>query len=322
MSTPGDPADQAEDQQSPEWLTKRISRLERRLARERSARAEAEEIADRGMRELWLTNRQLDERVAERTADLEATLQELEVASTSRERFLSVLSHEMRTPLNGVLGMLELLDPYTSGDQGARYLLAARESAAGLDNLVRRLLDMVELTTGSMTTSLTTVLADDIVGEVQQRWQTKALRSGHLLSITSFFAGQQLHVDSGRLYQIIDELLENAVTYANPGSLQVRILPSASNVVVEVEDDGPGIDPEILERISSDLNYVDMSTSRVSQGLGLGLALSQRIATALGGELTVESSATGDTSSPAPAHDRTIARLTLPAGLSEDAQAA
>lgn len=322
MSTPDHPSPEGPSLEGPsleglslEDMAKRISRLERRLARERSARAEAEEIADRGMRELWLTNRQLDERVAERTADLEATLQALEVASTSRERFLSVLSHEMRTPLNGVLGMLELLDPYTSGDQGARYLSAAKESASGLDNLVRRLLDMVELTTGSMVASLATVTAAEVVSEIQQRWQTKALRSGHLLSITSFFDGERLHVDSGRLHQIIDELLDNAITYATPGSLQVRLLPSDNTVVVEVEDSGPGIGKETLERISSNLHDADMSTSRASQGLGLGLALSQRIATALGGELLVESAPTED-------GDRTIARLTLPAGLPEEAQAA
>lgn len=294
---------------TPDDAQKRISRLERRLERERSARHEAEAIADRGMRELWLTNRALDERVAERTADLETTLQELEVASTSRERFLSVLSHEMRTPLNGVLGMLELLEPYTTGDQGASYLRAASESAAGLDNLVRRLLDLVELTTGSLTASLSAINADELARDIQARWQMKALRTGHLLSLSSFLDGQTLHLDGGRVHQIVDEILENALAYATPGGIEVRLQPSEDQLVIEVQDSGPGISPEYLEQVFGTLDHADMSTSRVTQGLGLGLALSQRIAHALGGTLSIDSS-TADTDS------WTIARLTMPAGLS------
>lgn len=294
-------------------LEKRVVRLERRIARERSARMEAEKIADRGMRELWLANCELDERVAERTADLESTLQELEIASTARERFLSVLSHEMRTPLNGVLGMLELLDPYTSGDQGAKYLRAARDSAAGLDNLVRRLLDLVELATGSMSASVTPTTAAELVAEVQAKWQTKALKSGHLLTISSFFGNEHLNVDSGRIHQMIDELVDNALAYASPGAIKIRFLPAGANVVIEVEDSGPGFSDDILDGLFERLDNADMATNRASQGLGLGLGLSRRIAEALGGTLDIESSNVG----PNPA---TVARLTMPAGLTSEHQ--
>ena len=295
-------------------LEKRIARLERRLAREKSSRAKAEEIADRGMRDLWLANRELDERVAERTSDLETTLQELEIASTSRERFLSVLSHEMRTPLNGVLGMLELLEPHTSGDQGATYLQAAQESATGLDNLIRRLLDLVELNTGSMTASRAPVSAKALVAEMQSRWQTEALRTGHLLVFVSHLGDQGLVVDSARINQIIDELLDNAVAHASPGVVDVRVLQAGSSVAIEVEDSGPGIPAEQLEQLLGN-HVADMSTNRASQGLGLGLGLSRRIAEALGGSLHLQP---GER----PSGPSTIARLVMPADLDVDIETA
>lgn len=290
-------------------LQKRIDRLERRLERERSARTAAEEIADRGMRELWLTNQALDERVAERTADLEATLAALEVASTSRERFLSVLSHEMRTPLNGVLGMLELLDRYTTGSQGAEYLQAAKESAEGLNELVGRLLDLVELTTGSMAPNLVSINADELARQIQTQWQVEALRTGHLVSFSSSIDDQVLKIDSSRTLQIINELLQNAVSYGVPGAIEVRLSTDNVNIVIEVQDSGPGITDERLELIFTHLHYGDMSSNRSTGGLGLGLSLSRRIAEALGGTLTIRTVAKSGVTA-------TVAQLTMPAGLS------
>ena len=113
----------------------RIARLERRLARERKARREAEEISEHGMRKLWLANQELDARVAERTQTLAEALEQLELANSTRDRLLATLSHEIRTPLNGVMGMLELIEAHVSGDQGQQYVEAATESADRLHQL-------------------------------------------------------------------------------------------------------------------------------------------------------------------------------------------
>ncbi len=304
MTSAGDSSEEPLDLES---ATKLIARLERRLKRERAAREEAEEIADRGMRELWLANRELDRRVDERTADLEATLAELEVASTVRERFLSTLSHEMRTPLNGVLGMLELLDPYTTGDQARTYLDTARTSADGLDNLVRRLLDLVELHTGSLRAEVQIVSPNDLRAKIEHHWQRPALQKGHLLSVVSFFQHQQLHVDPNRVHQIVNELLQNAVTHANPGRIEVRLLPANSNLAIEVVDSGPGINDEQLHKLFDDFTATNTAAERSTQGLGLGLALSRQIAEALGGTLTISSADDDDLGV------GTIARLTVPA---------
>lgn len=85
-----------------------ISRLEKRLAREVAARKQAEQIAEKGLRDLFLANQNLDQRVTERTLELQSARTELELAALQREAFLASLSRQVRTPLNGVIGMLDL----------------------------------------------------------------------------------------------------------------------------------------------------------------------------------------------------------------------
>ncbi len=267
----------------------RIARLEHRLARERRARRQAEEIADRGMRELWLINQSLDARVDERTADLEETLAMLKVASTSRERFLATLSHEMRTPLNGILGMLELLAPYVDGEQPHTYLKTARQSADRLHQLLARLLDLVDLDTGRLVPELRILAAADLAESIRDRWQRPAMRGGQLLTVTSFLDDRLIEIDDGRVLQIVDELLDNTLAHASSGAVRVEIRLDHDLLELTVRDSGPGIDPARIEELFSDFSMLDDSTARASRGLGLGLGLCRRIATALGGTLEVSS---------------------------------
>lgn len=273
-----------------------VARLQRRLERERQARRQAEEIADRGMRELWLTNRQLDERVAERTADLEKTLNELEVASSSRERFLSTLSHETRTPLNGILGMLELIAPHVDGEQAADYVTTARQSAERLSQLLTRLLDLVELDSGQLRSDPEVVRIGDLAESIRNRWQLPAMRSGHLLSVSSAsLADIEVSLDSQRFQQIANELLDNAVTHGDRGTIQVEIKTDASELLLSIIDAGPGINPQEIDRLLGDFTMVDASAARAQEGLGLGLSLCRRIAETLGWVLRLENDGDGHT---------------------------
>ncbi len=301
MSAPPDPSS-SQPEADP---SKTIRRLERRLERERQSRLEAERIADEGMRNLWLANRELDERVAARTAELATTLDELHVAITARERFLSTLSHEMRTPLNGVLGMLELLEPYIADPQGGRYLASAIESADGLSTLLRRLLDLVELQARNITANVSPVATRDLTSRIQARWLKEAMRSGHLLVVQSFVAEDQIETDAERLLQIVDELIDNAVAHATPGTVDVRLSDRDGWLIVEVEDTGPGMDDDTLGRIFQP-NASDVESTRLTQGLGLGLSLSRRLAELLGGSLDIVRIEHGNGSA------ATLARLEFP----------
>lgn len=279
-----------------------IERLERRLQRERDARRQAEEISERGMRDLWLANQDLDARVEERTKDLAETLEQLRVATSARDRFLATLSHEMRTPLNGVLGMLEILGPHLVGDQGNRYLDVAVESAERLLHLVSRLLDLVALDSGSFSTNRSIVTVASIADDIRDRWQTEALRSGHLLTVWTHGLAD-CSIDEPRVLQIANELIDNAVTHSFPGALRVEIDVDVHRFELSVSDSGPGISPELIpELLNADFSMVDDSSARAAQGLGLGLGICRRIAEAIGG--TLELTSDGSTGS--------VARLEMP----------
>lgn len=259
-----------------------IARLERRLERERKARRQAEEIADRGMRDLWLANQELDQRVQDRTADLERSLADYEAASTVRDLFLGRLSHEMRTPMNGMLGMLELLKAHVNTEQGERYLTAATESALGTHEMLSRLLDIVDLRSGRI--DLDPELLDVVAmsDAVRDSWQRRAMRSGHLLTV-SIDGEAAVHVDRLRTKQIIDELVENALTHSVPGLVKVDIATAdTGDLLVRVVDSGPGLTPkEIADAMGG--------KAEVSNGLGLGLARCQQLAELMGGSLTLSS---------------------------------
>ena len=266
-----------------------IARLERRLERERDARRQAEEISERGMRDLWLANCELDKRVEQRTENLVEALEQLRVATSARERFLSTLSHEMRTPLNGVMGMLELLGQHLVGEQGQRHLDAATESAERLFQLVTRLLDLVELDSGSFTTTRSTVCVTKLADGIRDRWQMQALRGGYLLTVM-IYGQDECWIDESRVIQILDELIDNTLTHATPGAVRVELRSYDEGFVASVRDSGPGIAPDLIaELMNSDLSMADDSAARTAQGLGLGLGICRRIAEAVGGTLELES---------------------------------
>ena len=283
----------------------RIARLERRLARERKARREAEEISELGMRKLWLANQELDARVAERTQTLAEALEQLELANSTRDRLLATLSHEIRTPLNGVMGMLELIEAHVSGDQGQQYVEAATESADRLHQLITRLLDLVELDSGKFQVSRSDVALRDLGEIIRERWQRRAMQSRHLLTVTVTDA--TAHIDERRVLQIVDELVQNALVHATPGAVRVEFAHSAdldaedgvesdgSHFEVRVCDNGPGIDPEMVSELLDDFAMVDDSTARATQGLGLGLGISRRMADAMDGALLITPNGNGST---------------------------
>jgi len=287
--------DQDRPAQPDDAQAKTIARLERRLERERRARRDAEEIADRGMRDLWLANQSLDARVGERTADLESTLEKLRVASSARERFLATLSHEMRTPLNGILGMLELLAPHIDDGQSQTYLGTAQESAERLHQLLARLLDLVELDSGTLRSNSDLIDVGQLGDGIRERWQLQLMHRGQLLSVVCFAEGETVEVDAGRVDQIVDELLHNVASHGSPGSVRVELTTGDDQLTVTVRDSGPGIDPDLIENLFDDFSMLDDTTARAQQGMGLGLGLCRRIAIALGGALDMSSDGTTHT---------------------------
>lgn len=270
----------------------RIARLERRLERERHARAEAEEIAERGMRELWLANRDLEERVRERTADLERSLLAARQASAAKESFLGELGHGLATPLHAVLGHLELIDRGALTPADRDRLETARANADQLATLLRGL---VELAGADGAAGRDEIERDDParwLDDLVEAWGRRAAARGQLIVPSCRAHDGQVSAAWHRLRQIVDLLLDNAVSHGDPGPLRVELEVERTDeggrggtVTCRVVDSGPGLDDvQLGTALEPFVSFGD------GDGLGIGLARADRLARAARGSVTLSSS--------------------------------
>ncbi len=269
-----------------------VARLERRLARERSARVEAERIAERGMRELYLANQDLDLLVAARTRDLEHERFVAQQASQSRSQFLAALSRQVRSPLNGVLGTLELLEGQVTNDQAQAWVTSATRSAEDLLRLFSRLLLFVQLDDDGATDADNSPTELDKVGtQVRERWARPAITHGKLLIVDDLTApGTAVSEPPGRLGHLLDELIENAIVHADPGPVRVELREADGEVTIEVTDDGPGI-ADVDQLLDPS---IDDPSGRL-QSLGMGYPLIRRLTDQLNATVAIDVAATGGT---------------------------
>lgn len=254
-----------------------VARLERRLAREKAARLQAEDIAEKGLRDLFLANQNLDSIVTERTLELQQARVELERSAERREAFLASLSRQVRTPLNGVVGMLDLLEGLLSDPQGRSYVSSAKGSADDLLRLFSRLILFVDLDDG-VRVEPTEVELSVILSAVSERWSRQAMAGGQLLFVENRAPSDAVLLTIGdHLGSLLDELIDNAISHSGPGTLTLDAEIDGGAVVFTLADPGGEGEP------------------RVGEDEGMGLGLAARLASAIEATLNVPDSFVGST---------------------------
>jgi PAS domain S-box-containing protein len=210
--------------------------------------------------------------------------QEAQTAVKARDRFVSIASHELRTPIARVKGYAEmLLAAQSDGDLTDEML---RRSLSRIDNasdrlagLVRDLLDVSKITAGNLPLRVRPVDTTDLVREVVSRYQEQLASSGsgHLL-LDIVGKPINVHADPERLEQVLTNLLDNAVKYSPEGpELRVRLQPKARGVLLEVSDRGIGLPPAAAERIFDAFSRASNAEERQITGMGLGLYICRNI---------------------------------------------
>ncbi len=225
-----------------------------------------------------------------------------ERASAAKSRFLASVSHELRTPLNGIMGYAELLQIEGGLNQAqAARVDAMRAAGQHLLSLITGVLDLSEIEAGRLDLHPTVTNLDDLMMDCMALVRPLAQRKGlDLVNQAAPEAGPQarrpmmIMVDATRLRQILVNLLGNAVKFTDVGSVAVRYNQANSGrFSIEVVDTGPGIAPDQQWRLFQEFERLDGSVSRNVEGAGLGLALSHRLATALGGTISYSDNPTG-----------------------------
>lgn len=264
----------------------------RRYERERTARLQAEAIAERAIGDLHAANRALDARVAERTQELEVVLARLRAADEAKSIVLRGLAHEMSTPLHAVRGLVELVEEQATDAALVSAARTAGAAAGRLNRALRSLLELAAISGGDVVTRREAVVLGDHLDQVLERWRLPAARRGMLLvGEAAPDPAAQVDVDPVRLDQILDALVDNAIRF---GRAQVRVglervEEPAPVLRIEVADRGPGIAADQRAWIFEPFRSGEGS----GDGFGVGLALARAVAEALGGSLELAQSDVG-----------------------------
>lgn len=209
----------------------------------------------------------------------------------AKAELLAVMSHEMRTPLNGILGTIELLKDSKLTAQQSRYIAAMDTSARLLLHHVNGVLSMSRAEAGQLDLLVAEIDPSTLLQELVESQRPVIEAHGNQIVCDTSAAPDVIWVDALRLRQVILNLVSNANKFTRRGEIRLEcdIIPDSHQVEFRVTDTGIGIREDELESIFEEFRTLDSSYGRQAEGTGLGLAISRRLVRAMGGEIGVDS---------------------------------
>ena len=251
---------------------------------------------------LRLAATRVDDRLVLVLADINPSKQherEVELARNAAEssdraksQFLANLSHEVRTPLNAIMGMSNLMKSTPLTGEQVEYLHAIQESSDALLTVISDVLDFSKIESGHVTIEETAFEVRDLLGRLRDVFQSLARNKG-LDFILEIEPGvpQMLQSDPARLRQVLLNLLSNALKFTERGAvtLRAKLSPDGQWLCLLVADTGIGVAPNLRQAIFEPFTQGDPSTTRRYGGTGLGLAIASRLISRLGGRIELES---------------------------------
>lgn len=223
-------------------------------------------------------------------ADLQAARMAADAASQAKSTFLATMSHEVRTPLNGILGMTQLMAMNPLDKMQRERVEVIRRSGETLLGTLNAVLDLSRIEAGRLELTDGIVHPAQIASDSVSTFAASAGLKG--LSLTSS-AGPEVagafRGDPVRLRQVVDNLVGNAIKFTYDGGVHVSVAVLGGQLVFEVRDTGPGIAAEDLARVFRPFEQADGSHRRAHEGSGLGLAICLQLAELMKGRLEAES---------------------------------
>jgi signal transduction histidine kinase len=267
------------------------------ILHDRTEAIEREQLYER----LKAASAQLERRVQEATSALVHQNEllrrqaiELEQASVAKSQFLANVSHDVRTPLNAILGYTSLLLRGVSGPLGP----AQRESLARIDangrhllTLINEILDISRIEAGKMPVRLSSIKLNELVDEIMSEVEPLIARSNLVVTANVQPGLAPIRSDRQKVKQILLNLLTNALKFTPRGSVTVSCTHQRSTreLAIAVADTGIGIAEADQARIFEAFSQADPALTREAGGAGLRLSISRRLAAVLGGRITLES---------------------------------
>ena len=228
-------------------------------------------------------------------AELSTARDRADAANQAKSAFLAMISHELRTPMNGVLGSAQLLHETALAPQQKIFVELIQNSGDSLLCLLNDILDFAKIEAGRLDLEAIETPLKQTLERVAAIWEAKArLKDLNYTVEIDPDAPDMIVGDPTRLSQVVHNLLSNALKFTETGAVALvvksqRLADDRARIAIEVHDTGPGISAEDQARLFSAFTQLDASTTRRFGGTGLGLAISRRLAEMMDGGLSVES---------------------------------
>ncbi|HVR50152.1 MAG TPA: ATP-binding protein [Pseudorhodoferax sp.] len=249
-------------------------------------------VRDAAGRVIWLDGVITD--ITERKA-LQQALREArhsaETAAASKTAFLANIGHEVRTPLNAIIGFSEIVLRNELDALQRQYVYKVRQAATALLQIMTDLLDLARLDRQQLQCASEAFSLRELAQQALAAQQDAARQKGLALrldfepGLADVFLG-----DAGRLRQVLDKLLDNAVKFTPQGAVRLQVARQQGQVLLAVHDTGIGIAPQDQERIFEAFSQADVSATRRYGGAGLGITLAHQLVERMGGSLGLHSS--------------------------------
>jgi PAS domain S-box-containing protein len=245
--------------------------------------------------ELRAAHEELEQRVRERTLELQTALSSLQRVASVKDEFLASMGHELRTPLNIILGSAQLLQESVYGglnEKQSKAVTSIEDGGEKLLKLISDILDLTKLQSGELAVTMSPTLLENICRSILNLTASSAKNKQLQVDFSMTPNEIMLRTDELRVQQVLLILFDNAIKFTpSGGKVGIDVIGSQKNkhIKITVWDTGIGINPDNLSRLFQPFTQLDARLSREYEGSGLGLALAQQLVELFGGSISVES---------------------------------